>query len=711
MAKKVPSFYKKNLTEKELQKKYLKFVEQADDKAFIQSCYAADGEIFKIREDLSDKEISRLEDLKSAIQKNRKLAVKLLPLTLIAAIIAGLVFFFTVLANPILQRGLETGLEAIFEARVNANRFRLSLLRFEVSMNSLTIADRDEPMKNLIQLSQIRVKLKPEAALRGRVYIEEIRADNMRFGTDRTVSGALPGRPRKERAAREPVEIPPLVDLGNFDPIALLNQEFEKLQTPGLYTAAWEAYDAALDKWKGEQEAIRARVAELQSRAEPFLRIDVNDFRTLDANTIAQIRSIIEDINAMTSTVQAAQDDVNRIAAEAQADINTARSLEQSARNAFAADLNHLRSYLDPGSGAITEILESIILSILTDTAETYLAYGQRALEVLEKIKELQERLPKSSPRPPREIGFQGRDVIFPSQRYPRFFMGVLATDVLTPSAWHWGFDLRGISSDPDASGTSTTLALALAETGDGLQRSGGFNGMADFRSGATQRFNAELSGGGFPMDISANLQQVGIGGFSGGASFTMNLAGNIDGSFSGGGNISLAQAVLTNPANTFAQAADEAIRRVNTVDLGIRYERVIDGRDNFSISTNFGEILRDAMGRIVSQYIRRAEAELERALRQKIEQYIDERFISREELDLVFMALRRDEGATDELKNTLERKRNELETRIRTTAEAAATQAVDEARQQGQQAIQDVLQGRPPSTPTLPALPGLPRR
>jgi len=711
MSKKAPGFFKKTLSERELRKRYLNNIEQPDDKAFIQSCYTSDGEILRIREDLSDKEVKRLTALKSAIKQNRKFAVKVLPLTLVAALIAGFVFFFTVLANPLLQKALETGLEAIFEARVNANRFRISFLRFEVAMNSLTIADRDQPMRNLIQLSQIRVKLKPEAVLRGRVYIEEIRADNIRFGTERTVSGALPGRVPRERNLRDALVIPPLVDLGNFDPIALLNQEYDRLQTPRLYTAAWEAYDDAVHKWEGEQQAVMARVAELQARAEPFLGININDFRTLDAATIAQIRTIIEDINAMVTSVQAAQDDVNRLVREVQTDIDTARYLEQSARNAFAADFNLLRSYLDPGSGAIMEVLESVIWSILTDSAEEYIAYGERALEILEKVKELQERLPRSSPRPARERGFQGRNVVFPIRQYPRFFMGTLATDVLTPSAWKWNFDLRGISSDPDISGTPTTLALSLAETGDGLRRSGAFSGMADFRSNARERFNAELSGGGFPVDISASLQQVGIGGFSGGAAFRMNLAGNVDRSFSAGGDISLAQARLTNPANTFAQAADEAIRRVSTVDLGIKYEHVVSGRDNFSISTNFGDILRDAMQRIIAQYISRAEAELERVLRARIEQFIDGRFVSREDLDLIFRALRREQGAADELKNTLENKQAELETRIRTAAEAAATQAVDEARHQGQQAIQDAIQGRPPATPVLPSIPGIPRR
>ena len=710
MSKKIPGFYKKKLTEKELKKKYLNYIEQSNDKTFIKSCYTDDGEIFRIREDLSDEEIKRLDHLISAIKKNKKFAVKLLPLTIAAALVAGFVFFFTVLANPLLQRGFEAGLEAIFEARVNASRFRLSLLRFEVAMDSLTIADRDQPMRNLIQFSQMRVKLKPAAVLRGRVYIEEIRADNIRFGTERTVSGTIPGKPPRERAHREPLTIPPLVDLGNFDPMALLEQEYDKLETPRLYTAAWEAYDAAAAKWTGEQEAVMARVADLQSHAEPLLRINVNDFRTMDAATINQIRAIIDDINAMTNSVQAAQNDVNRIVTEVQADIDTARSLEQSARNAFAADFNRLRSFLDPGSGAIMEILESVILNILTDSAMTYLAYGERALEILEKVQELQKRLPKSSPRPERERGFQGRDVIFPTRQYPRFFMGTLATDVLTPSAWRWDFDLRGVSSDPDASGVPTTLALSLAETGDGLQRYGAFDGMADFRSNAHERFNTVFSGGGFPVDLSANLRQVGIGGFSGGAAFRLNLAGNTDKSFLLGADVSLAQASLTNPANTFAQAANEAIRHVSSVDLGLTYEHVRAGSDRFSINTNFGEILKDAMQRIVAQYIRRAEAELERVFRERIALYIDERFVSREDLDLIFRALRREQGATDELKNTLDNKRAELETRIRSAAEAAAAQAADEARQQGQQAIQDALHGRPPSAPALPVIPGIRR-
>jgi hypothetical protein len=403
----------------------------------------------------------------------------------------------------------------------------------------------------------------------------------------------------------------------------------------------------------------------------------------------------------MNNTVQAAQNDVNRMVTNIQGDIDTARSLEQSARNAFTEDFNHLRSYLDLGSGAAAEVLESVIMNLLTDSAASYLAYGERALEILEKVKALQSMIPKSVPKQAKAEKFRGRDVVFPTRQYPNFYMGVLAADVLTPSSWHWGFDLQGVSSAPDISDTLTTLALSLQEAGDGLKRNAVFNGQADFRSNAAERFNAELSGGGFPVDVSASLSKLGIGGFSGGAYFNLNAAGNTDGGFSGGGAISLIQAKLTNPGNTFAQAADEAIRNVSSVDLGIQYEHIISGSDRFSVTTNFGNILKDALARIAAQYIRRAQDELERALRAKIEQYIDGRFINREELDTVFRALRGDKGAVDELKNTLDRKKTELENKIRSTAD----QAVEDARQQGQQAVQDILQGNTPS-PSLPSIP-----
>jgi hypothetical protein len=286
--------------------------------------------------------------------------------------------------------------------------------------------------------------------------------------------------------------------------------------------------------------------------------------------------------------------------------------------------------------------------------------------------------------------------------------MGILATDVLTPSGWHWGFDLRGVSSDPDRSGVPTTLLLSLSETGDDLHRSGAIRAQADLRSDATERFNAEFSGAGFPVSISAGLDRIGAGDFSGGASFALHAAGNVGGGFSSGGNIAFVEASLGNPSNTFTRAAAEAIAHVDLVQFGINYEHIPNGRDRFSVTTNFDDIFMDAARRIASQYIRQAEEALERALRERIDQFIEAvPFVGREEMELIFNAVQGDQAAVNALSNILNGKRNELEDRLRVAVEDAARQAAGNVLEGIVPHLPGPLPGQLPAVPALP--PGLP--
>jgi uncharacterized protein (TIGR03545 family) len=711
--KKAPSFYKKTLAEKKLNGRYLKHIEHKADKDFIRSCYEEREGLFYIRTNLNEKEAKRLKALQKDIKANRKSMVNFLPLGIAAAVVAALVVFFAFFANPLLEKALETGLEAVFEARVDADNFRLQVVKFEVTMDGLTIADRASPMRNLLQFSRMAIRLKPQAILRGKVYIEEIRADAIRFGTERTVSGALPDRPPKEKPVREKAPSPPLVDLRNFDAMALLNQEFDKLKTPGIYDEAISAYDAGVEKWKGQADEARRKAAELKDQAQPLLALNINDYRSLDRETIEKARTVIEQVTALVHSVEEATDQVNGMVSGIQADINAASGLVKDAGNAVNADLAHLRSYLDLGSGAAMEVLEPVVRDILSDSAETYLDLGFRALEVLEKVKAMQAQQPKTAKAPKEKaVKFTGRDVVFPVKAYPRFYLGTLAADVLTPNGWHWGFDLEGVSSDPDLSGRPTTLSLSLEEAGGGLQRAVAFNGLADFRSDVKERFNADFKGEGFPVNLGAQLSKAGIGGYSGDASFGLAIAGFAGGGFTGGGNISLVNSRLRDPSNTLAQAVSEAVAEVRSLDLGLKYEHsASEEEDRFSVTTNIGSLVADAMKKVAAQYIRRAEEELEKALRERINRYIDGRFASQEELDLVFQAVRGDKSALDGLKNSLSEKRNAFQRQVEDAAKQAVEEAKKQAEEQAREAAKDLLEGKIPSAPSLPSIPSNPFR
>jgi uncharacterized protein (TIGR03545 family) len=705
---KPPASLKKPIAKKTFEKRYLKFIEHPGDKKFFADCFELKDDLYTLRGSFSAAEAKKLKALLKVIKKNRKGPINVVPLAIIAIVAAAAVLFFTTLLNPLLEKAVEIGLEAAFEARADVEGFNLNLLRFEIGMKSVTVANRDSPMKNLFQLGKTELRLKPEAVLRGKIYIEEIRADSIRFGTDRRVSGALPAKPAKPKKEKPPkADTPPMVDLQNFDAMALLNREFDKLNTPKAYDTAAAFYNDTYAKYKDNVELVQTRSTELQSRGQKLLD-DAKAFSSIDYKNpqeITRVRNFITEIDEVTKTVQATANEATGLVNGIQTDVKSAEQLVKTAQSSITGDFNHLKSYLDFGSGAGFAALEPSLREILSDTAEQYLDYGIRALEVFEKLKADAAAKPKKEPKP-KKVAFKGRNVAFPTKAYPKFYLGIFASD-FTLDNWNWKLDLREISSNPDVSGKPVSLALSLAEDGGALERKIDFKGSADFRTDPIERFNATVSAQGFPVSLGDQLSQAGIGGFNGDAAFALELAGRTDGGVSGGGNVGITHARLVEPQGTLAQAVDTAIQSAGEVRLGIKYAHFVDQNDQFALTTNIGELITSALKKTAEVYAKKAADDLEKALREKINQYIDGKFVSRDDLDSLFKVARGDKAALDQVKNSLESKKAEFENKIKGAAGEAVQQVKEEAKQQAEQAAKDAMQGKTPSTPTLPSLPG----
>ncbi|QQO10417.1 hypothetical protein [Breznakiella homolactica] len=681
---KIPGMFRKPIPEKRFEKRLLKYIEQPAEKKFFRSCFELRDGRYHIVSGLDGKAQKRLKVLAKAIRTNRKMTVRILPLVFAVVLVAAIGIFITVFMNPLIESGIEKGMETIFEARVDVDRFNLNLRRLQVSIGSITVANRDKPMQNLFQIGRMEFRLNPAAIFRGKVYIEEIRADSLQFGTARRVSGALPAYKAKEQQPKEPkAELPPLIDLQNFDAQALIDREYAKLMTPKAYDAAEEAINTAIDKWQGQVANIENRTEELQDTARPVMAINIKELTTPEAITGA-----IRDITALVKSVQGAVDDVTAVVEGVQEDVETVKYLEQLARNSVTGDIDHLKSYLDFGSGAALNALEPSIKEILTDTAEEYIAYGIRALEVLEKIKALSESLPKQEAKKNQPPTFRGRDVAFPSAEYPRFFLGILASD-FTINDWRWGFDLRGVSSDPDLSKQPVVLDLGVSELADGgkVLRDFAFLGSADFRSSAPELFSVDFTGSGFAVKIGDYLKDAGIGGFTGNAAFSLDFYGTRTGGMGGGGDIAITQAALVDPAGTLAEAMDEAIRSVEKVALQIGYDRLPEGDDDFTLSTNLGELVLDILKRTAERYARQAAAEIERVVREYVSAHLEGKLLSGEQLDLLFDIAKGDQNALNQLQNTLEEKQRELERRIQGAVDEVQQQIEDAALQVQNQA------------------------
>jgi uncharacterized protein (TIGR03545 family) len=622
-----------------------------------------------------------------AITKKPKGPVKLLPLGAAAVVAAGCVVFFTFFANPFLEKKLEGALETLFEARSEIDNFHLSLLKFQVGMGGIRVADRDSPMTNLFQAGRMEFRLKPQAILRGKVYIEEIRADSLLFGTPRKTSGALPQHPAAKKPAKPQAasSAPPLVDLQNFDAQALLDREFDKLQTPGLYDQAASLYSDSAAKWQTQTTQMQQRTADIRTQAQSFVNLNVNNLR--DPQQIAQLVSAV--ITAGNS-VQEAVNDVNRVIAGVETDLNAANRLRLDAQNALTADLAHLKSYVDVGSGAALDALEPAVRDILSNTAEKYLDYGLRALEVFNKLKAAQGA--KTAKTPPKER-FKGRDVAFPTQEYPAFYLGILASD-FTIDPWRYAVEVRGISSNPDLSGAPTGLKLSFTEPG-GEQRDFAFSAAADFRSSAETLYDGTFTAANIPVRFTGSLEQLGIEAFSGNTAASLGFTGARNGAVIGAGNVTVRQAQLENPQGTIAQAVSEAVRQTGEVSVAFEYRHNPAAQDAFSVETNMVSLAADALKRIAAQYADRAAAELERVLRERVTSYIDGKFVSAADLENLGRLARGDKTALEGLKGSLDKKRAELEQQAKDAAQQKVQEAIqDKVPEPAQNAVKGLLEG-----------------
>ncbi|MCL2229799.1 MAG: hypothetical protein FWC01_01760 [Treponema sp.] len=671
---KIPGAFKKPIKKRKFVARYEKLIEHPEDRKFFVSCFEEQEEFFSVRQNLSKENIKRLKSLYKVIKSNRKGDVRIVPILFASAIVAAIVFFFTIFANPLLERAMEMGLEAAFEAKSDVDNFRLSLIRFEISMSGVTVANRDSPMTNLFQLGRTEIILRPQAILRGKIYIESIRAQTIRFGTPRTVSGyiGIPPRTAAQRAPKPPA--PPLIDLQNFDAMGLLNQEFERLRTPKLYDIAINAYNETSTKWRNQVETTTANVQNVRASAAPLINLNTSNLRDP-----AVIASTARDIEAAISSVQTAANDVNRIISGLEADINMARDLESTARSSITDDLNLLKSYIDLGSGEAFRAIEPFIREILSDSAQMYINYGLMALDALGSIQRLASNIPKSE-KPKKAERFKGRTVHYPTVTYPAFYLGVMASD-FTIDSWNWSFDLRDVTSHPNWISRPVTLKLGMTETAGSLRRNVAFDGSANFRSDASQLFSADVRGSGFPVNLETELGNIGINGFRGQTDFSVNASGFPGGGFSAGGNVAITEASVTNPNGTLAQAIDTAVRETDRVNLGIQFSN-----NDFSLTTNIGDLILLAIRRTAEAYARNAIADLERALRQKIDEYIDGRFDSRETIDALLRTARGDRTVIDQTRNALNAKLNELNQRV----QQAVQENVQAVQQAGQQAIDD---------------------
>jgi hypothetical protein len=112
----------------------------------------------------------------------------IVPLVLLVIL---LVVGWILLLDTLVERGVEKAATAIVGAKVDVEEADVQLDEGAVVLRGLQVTNPDQPMKNLFEAREIVANLRVGPLLEKKVVVETLAVRDVRFGTDRTESGAI----------------------------------------------------------------------------------------------------------------------------------------------------------------------------------------------------------------------------------------------------------------------------------------------------------------------------------------------------------------------------------------------------------------------------------------------------------------------------------------------------------------------------------------
>ncbi len=358
----------------------------------------------------------------------------------------ALVFFFF---DPVLKSALIAGGQAAAGAKVEIGSVRSKWTAGTLEISRVAVADREQPMKNLVELSRIAFQLDVSAAVRGKGVVREAALEGLRVGTERRTSGKL-GNPPPPSAVSLAIQkqIAPAKSAAiEVKSNAVGEVDAAKLQGLKKFDEAKAKSKEIEDRWKGKADEAKAIEKEAREIADQFKSIGGNDvLKKAQAAAQAQQR-----LKALIARVDAQK-------AQAQKDIAEAQALVKEADELRKKDLNGLLS----AAGLPTLDSQDLARRLLGAQTASRLT---TALKWMRLAREKAAARKAASPPPP-AARRAGVNIEFPrAHSYPQYLLenakitGTL--DGVTGGALDLKGVLDGVTSNPKLYGKPATLTLA----------------------------------------------------------------------------------------------------------------------------------------------------------------------------------------------------------------------------------------------------------
>jgi uncharacterized protein (TIGR03545 family) len=668
---KVPKLFKTEISEKRFQNRILRRIYVESELKFLLRLYnkGVDGRYYRL-EELNTEDTKRLQQIARSIKKNRGV-MRIGKVSLLAIVIAAILVFNFVFKNRLLEQALERGLESVFSARAEVNDLDFRILSGRISFTHLSVADRQQPFRNLFELGATELDLNTAELLKAKVIVSNLESREIGWNTPRQISGALAEDEQAEKEAsgdrgqRKGLSL----SLGNLDAKALVDAQMQKLSSPAQITALNSRLRTLQQQWQLTVDKGRADVTELSGRIDSVRSIDV-----LSLDTVPELQQAVADIREAATALGQVKNDVQAVNSQ----INTDREEIEAARSAFKeavdADITYLASLSDFSSGELRNLVSDLVAGYLEQTLGRYYGYSQRIKGYADKL--ITGAREKRSDRKTAGRMEGGENIPFASAVYPRFLLENAGASVTgMGSSETIEGSIQNVSSDPDLLGRPVTFAFSRTQGEKKLS----VDGVFDRRSNREDDLILGLRVANYSVELSEGLESLGLRSVSALYRFQTDftLSRPTD-SADGSGLLELRDLVLqpTSEQELLGRVLYETLGTVSALVVEFDYTLSGGGLSTVvarsSIDEQLSRALKDRVAEIATQY--------ESRLREELSARIEAQLEDNETLHRAFSAL--EQTADGNLADVnahavvLEQKRSEVEERI-ADIEKQATDAV----------------------------------
>ena len=359
--------------------------------------------------------------------------------------------------NVIIKKALTVVCENIFEAKTDIEKVDFKFLDSSLKIKKVEIANKNDYMKNLVDIGSITIDFDLGQLLRKRFVADELSVLDVNTGTERTTSGELPPAKEKkikkqkakaEKAASESKLGKALSDkkavaadslqknitglFNQFNPETLMQNYAAQLQTPAISTQVQEQIPQIVAKWQAKPAEIQKTVDELQKSVNEIMAFDYSSVQ----NNPLKIKEFIETLDSTYKNIDKVKNDANGVLNSFNTDIAEADGLRKTVQNAITHDMNFANSEinkiksLNVSDG--TKLISGMFENVACDVLGKYYPYAMKGVDYLLELKSKQASKPKTEKAKKEKKKYSvkrapGRDIFYRQDKVPALWIKKMA--------------------------------------------------------------------------------------------------------------------------------------------------------------------------------------------------------------------------------------------------------------------------------------------